>query len=119
MYFPPLVWDNILDYLGIWEETYNNVVKDIPKAWRDLPALPTPVGFYYKNETDENYNYADDTNLWIIQRYIRETSLLKIQRGYNIATYWIEPYIKHHNRAMGRYSGGVFKNMIGESREFW
>ena len=110
MYFPPLVWDNILDYLGIWEETYNNVVKDIPKAWRDLPALPTPVGFYYKNETD-SYNSStscsttllilDDTNLWIIQRYIRETSLLKIQRGYNIATYWIEPYIKHHNRAMG------------------
>ena len=105
MYFPPLVWANIRDYLGIWKTTYNKVVKDIPKAWDDLPILPTSVEFYYKN--DKNYNYTDDTNLWIIQRYIRETSLLKIQRGYNIATYWIEPYIKHHNRVMGRYSGGV------------
>lgn len=98
MYFPPLVWDNILDYLGIWENAYNKVVKDIPKAWRDLPVLPTQVGFYYTNETDDCY--ADDINLWIIQRYIRETSLLKTQVGYNIATYWTEPYIYHHNRVM-------------------
>ena len=89
MYFPPLVWSNIRDYLGIWENIYNKVVKDLPKS-NTISRFPTPVGFYY----------TDDGELGIVQRQIRETSLLKNQRGYNIATYWIEPYIRHHNRVM-------------------
>ena len=96
MYFPPLVWDNILDYLGIWENAYNKVVKDIPKAWRDLPVLPTQVGFYYTKGCCQD----DTTELFVIQRQIREANLLSCQKGYNIATYWIEPYIRHHNRVI-------------------
>ena len=104
MYFPPLVWNNILDYLGIWEETYNKIVKKLSKI-SGISCFPVPVGYIYINDPNEPIDYSSDDlcDLWVIQKQMRVTKFLKKKHGYNIATYWMEPYIRHHNRAMGRY----------------
>jgi len=52
MYFPPLVWNNIRDYLGIWKSTYNKVVNQVPIIELNCEFVAFDILRYPKRNAD-------------------------------------------------------------------
>ena len=104
MYFPPLVWDNIRDYMGIWKFPYNKVLTN-------LPRIPYDFDYEQKHTISTKYSYPGPGKTILIKRKksvlvvptIRFTVILVPDwegkylghflyggQAYIMKTYWIE-----------------------------
>ena len=66
MYFPPLVWDKIRDYMGIWKFPYNKVLTNLPQ---------TPHNSDYEHAMSIKYSYPRPGKTIVIRR---KTNILTV-----------------------------------------
>ena len=66
MYFPPLVWDNILDYLGIWRIPYSKVMKQLSGMFSPPHNYIAIENIYYPKGggQSESCHYASSLDWW-------------------------------------------------------
>ena len=100
MYFPPLVWKEIRDYMGIWINAYNKVVEQVPKI--ELNSEYTILS---------SIRYPDEAGWWRpheLENWLKQPGNQYLRIRKDTQKFYIGPYIKD-------CIGQIFTNIIVET----
>ena len=101
MYFPPLVWDNIRDYLGIWQTPYNKVLKQLCGTFGEAHPYISISNIYHPK--GRGAQHREVTHWWWNARLLESSLFEELDWSYTVRI------CKQRYRYTIPFKNGVYK----------